>query len=300
MSDPRVPHETFRLENGLDVVLIPDDALPKVVVDLWYDVGSYDDPTGRSGFAHLFEHLMFKGTAKVGEGGFDRAMEVVGGANNASTGDERTNYYDFGPAHAVELFLWLEADRMTGLEITQNKLDVEREVVRNERRQTSENTPYGKVELELPELLYPKEHPYHHPVIGSHEDLEAATVDDVKAFFASFYDPANASIVVAGDFDPAKAKETIDRMFGTIPSRGAAKDPGAPGFDDHKTTLTSVVKKTIEDEVELPKIVMSWQSPKHFGQGDAELDLLATALATGNASRLYKALVYDQKIAQSV
>jgi predicted Zn-dependent peptidase len=179
-------------------------------------------------------------------------------------------------------------------------------VVRNERRQTSENTPYGKVELRLPELLYPKGHPYHHPVIGSHEDLEAATVSDVKQFFEKWYDPANASIVVAGDVDPVKTKATAEKWFGTIASRAKPRDPGAPGSSDQTTTefsrsgLSGVVRETLEDDVELPKIVMAWQSPKHFGPGDAELDLAATALGTGKASRLYKALVYDQKIAQAV
>jgi predicted Zn-dependent peptidase len=180
------------------------------------------------------------------------------------------------------------------------KLDAQREVVRNERRQTTENTPYGKVELRLPELLYPEGHPYHHPIIGSHADLEAATVDDVKAFFARHYDPGNASLVVAGDFDPARVRSRVEQWFGKIPSRGAPPDPGAPGFSDATTTLKSVVRETLEDTVELEKVVVAWQSPKHFGPGDAELDLLATALASGKASRLYKALVYEQKIAQAV
>jgi predicted Zn-dependent peptidase len=229
-------------------------------------------------------------------------MEAAGGWNNAWTSQDRTDYYDVGPPTSIDLLLWLEADRLRDLGplMTLEKLDAQREVVRNERRQTSENTPYGKVELRLPELLYPQEHPYHHPVIGSHADLEAATVDDVKAFFASHYDPANASLVVAGDFDPARAKAAIEKWFGTIPSRGPSKDPGAPGFSDAKTTLTSVVRETLEDDVELPKVVMAWQSPRHFGEGDAQLDLLATALGNGKASRLYKALVYDQKIAQTV
>jgi predicted Zn-dependent peptidase len=229
-------------------------------------------------------------------------MENAGGWNNAWTSNDRTDYYDVGPPSSLDLLLWMEADRLRDLGPLMDlaKLDAQREVVRNERRQTSENTPYGKVELRLPELLYPAGHPYHHPVIGSHADLEAATVDDVKAFFAKHYDPANASIVVAGDIDPAKTKARIESWFGSIPSRAAPHDPGAPGFSDTTTTLKSVVKETIEDNVELEKVVMAWQSPKHFGPGDAELDLLSAALATGKASRLYKALVYDQKIAQSV
>jgi predicted Zn-dependent peptidase len=184
--------------------------------------------------------------------------------------------------------------------MTQEKLDAQREVVRNERRQTSENQPYGKVELELPELLFPEGHPYHHPVIGSHEDLEAATVPDVKAFFAEWYDPANASLVIAGDFDSKGVGTTIEKYFGTIPSHGVPTDPWDAAHAPSGTTLRSIVRQTIFDKVELPKVVMAWQSPKHFAVGDADLDLLASVLASGKESRLYKALVYDKKLAQSV
>src|SRR5439155_24792426 len=219
------PFEKSELPNGMTVILHEDHSLPIAVVNIGYWVGSRFEQAHRTGFAHLFEHLMFMGTQRVPTKAFDAWMEGVGGSNNAWTSEDRTDYFDMAPASAVNLLLWLEADRLRDLGplMTLEKLNAQREVVRNERRQTAENQPYGKVELRLPELLYPEAHPYHHPVIGSHEDLEAATVSDVKAFFASFYDPANASIVVAGDFDPAKAKETIDRMFGTIPSRGAAK-----------------------------------------------------------------------------
>lgn len=299
---PSLPFSRSVLPNGMVVLLHEDHALPIAVVNVSYSVGSRYEAKGRTGFAHLFEHLMFMGTRRAPTKMFDAWMEAAGGWNNAWTSQDRTDYYDVGPPSAVDLLLWLEADRLRDLGplMTKEKLDAQREVVRNERRQTSENRPYGKVELRLPELVYLADHPYHHPVIGSHEDLEAATAEDVKQFFASYYDPANASIVVAGDIDPAKVKAKIEHDFGTIPSRGKPKDPGAPGFSDTKTTLTSVVRETIEDDVELGKLVVVWQSPKHFGPGDAELDLLATALANGKASRLYKALVYDQKIAQSV
>lgn len=301
-ADVRIPFTKTTLPNGMVVILHEDHAVPQVVLNVSYDVGSRFEVAKRTGFAHLFEHLMFMGTKRAPTKAFDAWMEAAGGWNNAWTSQDRTDYYDVGPPTALDLLLWLEADRLRDLGplMTLGKLDAQREVVRNERRQTSENTTYGKVELRLPELLYPPEHPYHHPVIGSHADLEAATVDDVKEFFASHYDPANASLVVAGDFDPARAKAAIDMWFGAIPSRGARKDPGATGFSDGKTTLTSVVRETLEDDVELPKVVMAWQSPKHFGPGDAQLDLLATALANGKASRLYKALVYEQKMAQSV
>jgi predicted Zn-dependent peptidase len=301
-ADVSIPFTRSQLPNGMVVIFHEDHSVPQVVVNVSYSVGSRFEAAKRSGFAHLFEHLMFMGTRRVPTKAFDAWMEAGGGWNNAWTSQDRTDYYDVGPPTTLDLLLYLEADRLRDLGplMTLEKLDAQREVVRNERRQTSENTPYGKVELRLPELLYPASHPYHHPVIGSHADLEAATVDDVKDFFAKNYDPANASLVVAGDFDPKHAKHLIDRWFGTIPSRGPAKDPGAPGFTDRKTTLTSVVKETLEDDVELSKVVMAWQSPRHFGPGDAELDLLANTLATGKASRLYKALVYEQKIAQSV
>ncbi|MCW5837911.1 MAG: insulinase family protein, partial [Labilithrix sp.] len=301
-ADVSIPFTRSTLPNGMTVILHENHDVPLVVVNVSYGVGSRFEAPGRTGFAHLFEHLMFMGTRRVPTKAFDAWMEGAGGWNNAWTSNDRTDYYDVGPPTSLDLLLWMEADRLRDLGplMTLEKLDAQREVVRNERRQTSENTPYGKVELRLPELLYPVGHPYHHPVIGSHADLEAATVDDVKAFFAKHYDPANASLVVAGDFDPVRTRARVEQLFGAIPSRGAPADPGAPGFSDTKTTLTSVVRETIEDEVELEKIVMAWQSPRHFGPGDAELDLLSTALASGKASRLYKALVYEQKLAQSV
>jgi predicted Zn-dependent peptidase len=298
-----VPFTKTTLENGMRVILHEDHTLPIVVVNVTYGVGSRFETEKRTGFAHLFEHLMFMGTRRAPTKMFDAWMEASGGWNNAWTSEDRTDYYDVGPPTSLPLLLWLEADRLRDLGplMTLEKLNAQREVVRNERRQTSENQPYGKVELRLPELLYPPAHPYHHPVIGSHEDLEAATVDDVKQFFATWYDPSNASLVVAGDFEPKVTLDRVKKAFEPIPSRGRPKDPGAPGFDASKpTTLTSVVRETIEDDVELPKIVMAWQSPKRFAPGDAELDLFASALATGKASRLYKALVYEQKIAQLV
>src|SRR5690606_6796269 len=202
-------------------------------------VAARHEQAGRTGFAHLFEHLMFMGTRRAPTKAFDAWMEAAGGYNNAWTSQDRTLYYDVGPPQALPLLLWLEADRLRDLGplMTKEKLDAQRAVVRNERRQTSENQPYGKVELVLPELLYPEGHPYHHPVIGSHEDLEAATVEDVKAFFAEHYDPANATLVVAGDVDTKALLPTVQRWFGEIPSRGKPQDPGAPGFDDTKTTL---------------------------------------------------------------
>jgi predicted Zn-dependent peptidase len=311
-SDVQIPFTKTTLPNGMVVILSEDHAVPQVVVNVTYGVGSRMERAGRTGFAHLFEHLMFMGTRRAPTKAFDAWMEEAGGRNNAWTAEDRTDYFDIAPSTALPLLVWLEADRMRDLGplIEQSKLDLQRDVVRNERRQSIENRPYGIEELTLPRLLWPEAHPYHHPVIGSHEDLEAASVADVKQFFATWYDPANASLTLAGDFDPQQAKALIDKDFGTAPSQGKPVDPGAPGFDDKAasgatadrwpTTLTSVVRETVPDNVELTKITIAWQSPRHFGPGDAELDLLASVLAQGKASRLYKALVYDQKIAQEV
>ena len=301
-QDVQIPFTKSQGPNGMVVILSEDHAVPQVVVNVTYGVGSRMERTGRTGFAHLFEHLMFMGTRRAPTKAFDAWMEEAGGRNNAWTAEDRTDYFDIAPSTALPLLLWLEADRMRDLGplIDQSKLDLQRDVVRNERRQSIENRPYGVEELTLPTLLWPETHPYHHPVIGSHEDLEAAGVADVKQFFATWYDPSDASLVVAGDFDPQRAKALIDKNFGSIPSQGKPVDPGAPGFSDEKTTLTGLVRQTVADNVELAKVTIAWQSPHHFAPGDAELDLLASVLGQGKASRLYKSLVYDQKIAQEV
>ena len=297
-----IPSTKTVLDNGLRVVFHVDHTLPVTVVDVAYDVGSRFEVMKRTGFAHLFEHLMFMGTRRVPTKMYDAWMEAAGGWNNAWTSEDRTNYYDVAPPTALPLLLYMEADRMMDLgpEMTLEKLNAQREVVRNERRQNTENQPYGIAGLREPELLYPESHPYHHPVIGSHADLEAASVADVKEFFATYYVPSNAVLVVAGDFDPGPTMELVKNTFGKIPSKPKPKDPGAPGFSDTTTTLTGTVRETVTDNVQLPRVYMAWQSPRHFGPGDAELDLLSLVLASGKASRLYEALVYDQKIAQSV
>jgi zinc protease len=301
-GDLAIPATKVTLPNGMVVILSEDHSVPQVAVNVAYRVGSRMERTGRTGFAHLFEHLMFMGTRRAPTKTFDAWMEEAGGRNNAWTSEDFTDYFDIAPPTALPLLLWLEADRLRDLGhlIDKEKLDLQRDVVRNERRQSIENRPYGVEELELPALLWPEGHPYQHPVIGSHEDLEAAAVSDVRQFFETWYDPANASLAVVGDFDPQRARELAGNWFASIPSRGRPSDPGAPGYSDEKTTLTSVVRKTITDNVELPKITIAWQSPHHFAPGDAELDLLASALSNGKASRLYKSLVYEQKIAQSV
>jgi predicted Zn-dependent peptidase len=297
-----IPFTKTTLPNGMVVVFSESHSVPQVAVNVAYSVGSRMERPGRTGFAHLFEHLMFMGTRRAPEHAFDAWMERAGGRNNAATHADMTDYYDIAPPTALPLLLWLEADRMRDLggEIDASKLDLQRDVVLNERRQSIENRPYGAEELALPRLLWPESHPYHHPIIGSPADLQAASVGDVKEFFERWYDPADASLVVAGDFDPVGTKETIERWFGTIPTRGKPSDPGAPGFTEGKTTLKGVVRETIGDDVELAKVTLAWQSPRHFAPGDAEMDLLASVLSGGKASRLYRALVRDQKIAQEV
>jgi zinc protease len=293
-----LPFSRIRLKNDLTLILHEDHTLPQVAVNLIYRVGSRDEEPKRTGFAHLFEHLMFMGTTRVPPKMFDAWMESAGGSNNAWTSSDLTDYHELGPSTALSLLLWLEADRLAtlGREIDKPRLDLQRDVVRNERRQTSENVPYGKVELRLPELLYPPGHPYHHPVIGSHEDLEAASVSDVRTFFEKYYVPANASLVVAGDIRPDEARSLVERYFGAIPAgqRPARKEAFAP------PALGKVVQETLQDRVELTKIVVAYHSPARFAPGDAELDLLAAILTSGKSSRLYRSLVYDQPLAQSV
>jgi len=292
-----VRYEKYKLDNGMTVILHEDHSLPVASINFWYRVGSKDEPVRRSGFAHLFEHLMFMGTDRVPGNKFDTLMESGGGANNASTSSDRTNYFSSGPAHLLPTLLWLDADRLEDLARTmdQEKLDKQRDVVRNERRQNYENRPYGKAELQIQEMLYPVGHPYHIPVIGTHEDLEAATVGDVKDFFATHYVPNNASLCVAGDFDPAKIKPLIADLFGNLSRR---IDP--PHAKATPAKLDRVLRATMLDKVQLPLIAMAYHSPANFAEGDAEMDLAAAVLSEGKTSRLYKRLVYDDKIAAEV
>ena len=294
-SAMEIPHETLQLDNGLHVILIEDHKLPQVVVNTWYGVGSYDDPKGASGFAHLFEHLMFMGTTVIPNSEFDIRMEVAGGWNNASTADDRTNYYDVGGSHILDLLLFMEADRMVNLDITQEKLDLQREVVRNERRQNYEDSPYGSIWLEMPEMMYPSTHPYSLEGIGSHEDLLAATLDTVSGFYDAWYQPANASLCIAGDFNAAEVKATIQKYYGAIEAKEAMTHT-----EIELPTKPQVAEKTIYDNVPLPAMLMMWHSPVVFQDGDAEADVLSSVL-TGRADALLtKQLVYDQSLVQSV
>ncbi len=292
-----MPYEKYTLPNGMTVILHEDHTAPEVCVNLWYYVGAKDEPRGRSGFAHLFEHLMFMGTHRVPEGEFDRIMEAGGGFNNATTSEDRTNYFSLGPSELLPTLLWLDADRLEdlGKAMTKEKLDKQRAVVRNERRQSYENRPYGKADLRIYELMFPEGHPYHIPVIGTHEDLKAATVEDVKNFFARYYVPNNTSLVVAGDFDPAQVKPLIDRLFGTLP-RGS----DVLHAEAEPVRLKKVKRLTLTDRVQFARTYMVYHSPPHFAPGDAEMDLAAAILADGISSRLYKKLVYEQDLASDV
>lgn len=290
-------HEKYQLENGLTVILHENHDLPQVAVNLWYHVGTREEPRGRSGFAHLFEHLMFMGTRRVPGSQFDVIMESGGGTNNASTDFDRTNYYDHGPASLLPTLLWLEADRMEALgsAMTQAKLDLQRDVVRNERREGYDNAPYGPAELLVWERMFPADHPYHFHVIGSHEDLLAATVEDVRAFFDTYYVPNNATLVVAGDFDATHVKLLIAGLFGTLP-RG--KEP--PRRSAPPLGLDRVERVTLADDVQLPRIDMAWHSPAFYAPGDAEMDLAAHVLAHGENGRLRRRLEREERVAVEV
>lgn len=293
-----IPVARFALENGLQVVLHRDPTVPLVAVNVNYNVGSGDERVGRTGFAHLFEHLMFMGTVRVPQGSYDAWMEAAGGWNNAWTSEDRTDYYDVGPRELLRTLLWMEADRMEALGsvLGQEQLDLQRDVVRNERRE-SENEPYGVVWFELPGLLFPQGHPYAHPVLGSHEDLVAASVEDVRSFFATWYAPRNASLVVAGDFDPAQAEAWIREYFGGI---GNSPEAVTAQRATAQPAAAAPGRRVLGDRVHSARIVFCWRTAPLLLDQDAHLDIAATVLAGGKASRLYRALVHGQELAQDV
>jgi zinc protease len=293
-----VPYTQFTLPNGLHVILHEDHTVPLVTVNVWYHVGSAREKPGRTGFAHLFEHLMFMGSAHAKYGDFDQLLEAAGGTNNASTAEDRTNYYIDVPSNALELALFLESDRMAYLldAMSPKTVDAQRDVVKNERRQSYENAPYGMASIEIAQMLYPQGHPYRWPTIGYMEDLSAASYQDVVDFFKTYYQPGNASLVVAGDIDTAKTKASVEKWFADVKPGTAPVGP----IDYPHPNLTEVKKKTIQDRVQLPRLYLTWITPAHFEPGDAELDVLSLLLAGGKNSRLYKRLVYELQIAQDV
>jgi zinc protease len=295
---PPIKCEKYALKNGLEVILSQDHRLPLVAVDLWYHVGPANERPGRTGFAHLFEHMMFEGSEHVGSKEHDRYLEAAGASDiNGTTDFDRTNYFETLPSNQLELALWLESDRMGYLlgKIDQERLVNQRDVVRNERRQSVENSPYGLVEEELFHQLFPKSHPYFAEVIGSHRDIEAARLDDVREFFRQYYSPNNASLAITGDIDPAQAKTWVEKYFSSIPA-----GPPVPKITAHPPQITAEKRSKVTDQVELPRIYMGWIMPSIFQPGDAESDLLAHILGGGKSSRLYKSLVYEKQIAQDV
>jgi zinc protease len=290
-----IPFRKRVLDNGLQVVLHEDHSCPIVAVNIWYHVGSKNEVVGRTGFAHLFEHLMFEGSANHDKGYFE-PLQQAGGTLNGSTNTDRTNYWEVVPASALELALWMESDRMGFLlpALTGQKFTNQRDVVLNERRQTYENRPYGMAALAMTDALFPPHHPYHWSTIGSPDDLMAATVEDVRAFFQRYYHPANASLAIAGDIDGDAALDLATAYFGEIP----AGDP--PAVVPAAPARAVPSRRVMEDRVELPRLYVGWLSPAMYADGDAELDLLADVLAGGKASRLYRSLVYERRLATEV
>ena len=296
---PHIPIDRHQLPNGLRVILSRDDRAPIVAVNLWYDVGSRHEKPGKTGFAHLFEHMMFQGSANVAKGEHFDLVQAAGGSLNATTWFDRTNYFETVPSHELELALWLESDRLGGLlpAMTQEKLDNQRDVVKNERRLSVDNQPYGSWDEKLGELLFPKTHPYHHPVIGSMEDLDAASLDDVREFFTAHYAPNNAVLTIAGDFDPGSALEMVEKHFGPIPANPAI--PEAPSTEV-APIIGAEVRQVVPDRVPLPRIYAAYRMPVFGSEGFNALEVAVDLLGSGRASRLYRALVREQQVAQDV
>jgi zinc protease len=293
---PSIKYQEFTLPNGLRVIMHEDRSTPIVAVNVWYHVGSKNEVAGRTGFAHLFEHMMFQGSKNYNNDYFKPLQEA--GANiNGSTNVDRTNYFEVVPSNFLELALFMEADRMGGLldAMTMEKLDNQRDVVKNERRQNYDNQPYGTAYEKIQKIMYAPEHPYSWTTIGSLEDLTNASMDDVKGFFRQYYVPNNASLVIAGDFNPKEARKLVEKHFGGI-AKGAPitrPNPAAPKLDKE-------IRTTFEDSVQLPRLYMVWHAAPRFTQDEAVLDILASILSNGRGSRLQSNLVYDKQLAQTI
>jgi zinc protease len=300
-TDPeRLPHldvEFEELDNGLRVNLVHDPKLPLVAVNVWYHVGSRFEQPGHTGLAHLFEHMLFQGSQHVGTNDHFRYVQQVGGTANGSTWFDRTNYYETLPSHCLELGLWLESDRMGFLlpALTDEKLENQRQVVMNERRQRIDNQPYGRAFERLNELLYPEPHPYHWPVIGYMGDIAAATLADVRSFFSTNYAPDNAVLTLAGDFDAAHARAQIERFFGEFPP---SERPGPPRVEP--VSAVDAGLEVMSDRVQLERSYIGFRTPPYGSREWYAADLLAAELTAGKASRLYRDLVYDRQLAQDV
>lgn len=293
---PQVPVFEHRLDNGLTVLLSPDNRLPLVAVEVRYLVGSANERAGRTGFAHLFEHLMFQGTANFDQEYF-APFEPIGASVNGTTSQDRTNYYETVPKNYLDLALWMQSDRLESFlpALTQAKLDNQRDVVKNERRMRIENRPYGTALMRLTEALYPVGHPYHHPVIGSHVDLTAASLADVQAFFRTYYAPSNAVLTIVGDIEPRVTLARVRHYFGHLSAGRRAPKPLAP-----KPEVRGPMHVVEEDKVPLPRVYLGWHTPAAYAPGDAALDVLSTLLSGGKTSRLYQPLVYERRVAKDV
>ena len=291
----QLPYTKQTLGNGLDVIVHEDHQLPMVAVNIWYHVGSKNERPGRTGFAHLFEHLMFEGSEHH-DHGFFPPLQRAGALLNGSTSTDRTNYWEVVPTGALDLALWMESDRMGYLlpALTDAKFNNQRDVVINERRQNYENRPYGLAGMALSAAMYPPDHPYHWLTIGSADDLRATTLDEVHAFFKTYYHPANASLSLAGDIETGDAFELAERFFGDLAAGPVPKPIVA------EAQLASSADLVLEDRVELPRVYLSWHSPAMFAPDDAELDVMADVLAHGKTSRLYQSLVFERRVATDV
>ncbi|MCX6546041.1 MAG: pitrilysin family protein [Acidobacteria bacterium] len=290
-----VPFSKHILGNQLQVIIHEDHACPLAAVNLWYHVGSKNEAAGRTGLAHLFEHLMFEPSKHFGKTYFE-LLQRAGGQINGSTNTDRTNYWELVPSNALELALWMESDRMMNMlpSLTSTAFETQRDVVLNERRQNYENRPYGLAMVALAAALFPPDHPYHWITIGAPADLRNATLGDVQAFFRQFYHPANASLAIAGDVDPSAVLDLVNDYFGTC---SAGEAPPAIALAPVGAATSRLV---LEDRVELPRLYQAWLTPAHFADGDADLDLAADILAGGKPSRLYRRLVYADRIATDV
>ena len=295
-NEPSIPFQEFTLPNGLRVFLSEDHRAPQVTVNVWYHVGAANQETGKSGFAHLFEHMMFSGSQHVPEP--DKVLAAIGGTFNGSTDFDRTNYFETVPASQLPTALWGESDRMGFLlpTLDEKKLATQRDVVSNERRQRIENQPYGLAYQELCDTLYPKPHPYYHCVIGSIEEIQAASLEDVKAFFRQFYTPRNATLAIVGDFDPKVARDLVTKYFGDIPGGPEPKRPEVP-----QPRLDRVVEKVVPDKVaRIPQLQMVWNGVKPFTPEEAPADILSVVLGGRKTSRLYRRLVEEKQLASGV
>src|SRR5687768_6882039 len=295
---PRLAFEKYTLPNGLDVILSQDRRLPMVAVNLWYHVGPANEEPGRTGFAHLFEHMMFQSSKHVPPDSHFPLLEAAGATGvNGTTDYDRTNYFETVPANQLELALWLESDRMGYLleKVDQAALSNQQDVVRNERRQSVENQPYGLAQEALTQQLFPKGHPYYGNVIGSHEDIQAVKLQDVNRFFRQYYAPNNASVAIVGDIDLPATKQLVEKYFGTL-KRG----PAVPPIKAETPSITAERRQVVPARVQLPRVSMAWLTPSIYKPGDADADIVADILGGGRSSRLFKKLVYEQQIAQNV